>query len=130
MDVKRSADTRLLDSVNHALLRIWCVAPSSWFKKEVVDVLDDGLTAIETNADSATEKIAACACPAWENAAIYAKRLAKLLAQFALLSYMQYPSRLNDGSYVATRWGMARPLPTLDAAEAFLVQVGGGRHEL
>ena len=57
-----------------------------------------------------------------------AERFARLKAEFAKHGHTLHPSSLNDG-YLATRWGMARPLPTLDAAEAFLTQVGGGRHE-
>ena len=58
-----------------------------------------------------------------------AERFARLKAEFAKHGHTLHPSSLNDGGYLATRWGMARPLPTLDAAEAFLTQVGGGRHE-
>ena len=58
-----------------------------------------------------------------------AERFALLKVQFAKHGHTLHPSSLNDGGYLATRWGMARPLPTLDAAEAFLTQVGGGRHE-
>lgn len=57
-----------------------------------------------------------------------AERFARLKAEFAKHCHTLHPSSLHDG-YLATRWGMARPLPTLDAAEAFLIQVGGGRHE-
>lgn len=62
-----------------------------------------------------------------------AKRFATLQAQFALLGHVLHQSGPGDGpgpvSYLATRWTMARYLPTLDDAEAFLLQVGGGRHE-
>lgn len=58
-----------------------------------------------------------------------AERFALLKAQFAKHGHTLHQSAPNDGGYLATRWGMARYLPTLDAAEKFLIQVGGGRHE-
>ena len=63
-----------------------------------------------------------------------AKRFATLQAEFALHGRTFHKSGPNDGpcpvSYLAERWGMARYLPTLDDADKFLIQVGGGRHEL
>ena len=62
------------------------------------------------------------------------KRFALLKAQFAKHGHTLHPSGPNDGpgpvSYLAERWGMARYLPTLDDADKFLIQVGGGSHEL
>lgn len=51
-----------------------------------------------------------------------ANRFATLKAQFAKHGHILHTS---NAGYLATRWGMARPLHTLDAAEAFLMQVGG-----
>ena len=63
-----------------------------------------------------------------------AKRFATLQTQFAKHGHTLHQSGPNDGpgpvSYLAERWGMARYLPTLDDADKFLIQVGGGRHEL
>ena len=63
-----------------------------------------------------------------------AERFTLLKAQFAKHGHTLHPSGPNDGpgpvSYLAERWGMARYLPTLDDAEQFLIQVGGGRHDL
>ena len=62
------------------------------------------------------------------------KRFATLQAEFAKHGHTLHQSGPNDGlgpvSYLAERWGMARYLPTLADAEQFLIQVGGGRHEL
>lgn len=63
-----------------------------------------------------------------------AERFALLKVQFAKHGHTLHQSGPNDGpgpvSYLAERWGMARYLPTLDDADKFLIQVGGGRHEL
>jgi len=128
-DAKRSADIPLADSVNHALLKIWCAAPSSWFKKEAVRGLDTNLTAIKTKTDNAMKIIATCARPAYSNAEIEAERFARLKAEFAKHGHTLHQSGPDPVSYLAERWGLARHLPTLDDADKFLVQVGGGRHE-
>ena len=61
-----------------------------------------------------------------------AKRFATLRAQFALLGHVLHKSGPGDRpgpvSYLVTRWGLARYLPTLDDADTFLLQVGGGHH--
>ncbi len=61
-----------------------------------------------------------------------AERFARLKAEFAKHGHTLHQSGRNDGpgpvSYLAERWGMARYLPTLDDAEQFLIQVGGGNH--
>ena len=63
-----------------------------------------------------------------------AKRFTELKNEFALHGHTLHQSGPNDGlgpvSYLAERWGLARYLPTLDDAEKFLLQVGGGHHEL
>ena len=63
-----------------------------------------------------------------------AERFATLQAEFAKHGHALHQSGPNDGpgpvSYLAERWGMARYLPTLDDADKFLIQVGGGRHDL
>ncbi|MEO6320113.1 MAG: hypothetical protein ABIR56_05585 [Polaromonas sp.] len=62
-----------------------------------------------------------------------AERFATLQAQFALHGHALHKSGPGDGpgpiSYLAERWGLARYLPTLEDADKFLLQVGGGRHE-
>ena len=54
-----------------------------------------------------------------------------LRAQFARLGQSLQRTESKDGAvtYFATRWGMVRYLPTIAAAQAFLIQIGGG-HEL
>ncbi|MBL8288280.1 MAG: hypothetical protein JNL85_09885 [Rubrivivax sp.] len=46
-----------------------------------------------------------------------------LQAQFALRGTELV--KLADGSFIAARWGLVRPLATLAEAEAFLVRIGG-----
>ena len=55
------------------------------------------------------------------------KPLATLTARFAITKHVLVQSNPAHGpvSYYATRWGMAKILPDLDAAEAFLIQIGG-----
>lgn len=59
-----------------------------------------------------------------------AKRFATLQAQFALAGHTLHQSGPGDGpgpvSYLTERWGVARHLPTLEDADRFLVQAGGG----
>ena len=63
------------------------------------------------------------------------KRFTTLQAQFALHGHTLHQSGPGDGpgpvSFMAERWGMVRYLPTLEDADKFLAQVGGGhdRHE-
>lgn len=63
-----------------------------------------------------------------------AKRFATLQAEFAKHGHTLHQSGPNDGpgpvSYLAEHWGLARYLPTLDDADKFPIQVGGGRHDL
>lgn len=64
-----------------------------------------------------------------------AERFATLKARFALQGHALHKSGPGDGpgpvSYLAEKWGMARYLPTLAAAEKFLKQVQvGGDHGL
>ena len=56
----------------------------------------------------------------------YPKRLATLQAKFALAGFSLYP--LTGDELLCTRWAMHRTLPSIEAAEAFLRQVGGGRN--
>lgn len=58
---------------------------------------------------------------------IQPKDFKTLQAQFALLGHVLSRTDAADGSvsYFATRWGMARHLPDLDAAQRFLAQIGG-----
>jgi hypothetical protein len=51
------------------------------------------------------------------------KALSSLQAEFALAGHELV--QLADGSFVASRWGLVRPLATMDAARAFLQQVTG-----
>ena len=55
------------------------------------------------------------------------KIFATLAARFAMVGHVLVQSNPAHGpvSYYATRWGMAKMLPNLDAAEAFLIQIGG-----
>ena len=50
-----------------------------------------------------------------------------LRAQYALQGHTLQRTESNDGAvtYFATRWGLVRYLPTLDAAQRFLMQIGG-----
>lgn len=56
-----------------------------------------------------------------------AKRFATVRAKFALLGHTLHASRQSDGTvdYMAERWGLVRYLPSLDAADRFLIQIGG-----
>lgn len=54
----------------------------------------------------------------------YAKRLNDVTAKLALLGFSLYP--LHDETLLVTRWNMSRALPSVEAAERFLRQVGGG----
>lgn len=62
-----------------------------------------------------------------------AKRFSLLKTQFAKHGHALHQSGPGDGpgpvSYMSTRWGMARYLPTLDDTDKFLIQIGGGNHE-
>ena len=55
------------------------------------------------------------------------KQFKTLAARFAMAGHVLVQSNPAHGpvSYYATRWGMAKMLPDLDAAEAFLIQIGG-----
>ena len=55
------------------------------------------------------------------------KQFKTLAARFALAGPVLVENNPAHGpvSYYATRWGMAKILPDLDAAEAFLIQIGG-----
>ena len=57
------------------------------------------------------------------------KQFKTLAARFALAGHVLVESNPAHGpvSYYATRWGMAKMLPDLDAAEAFLIQIGGAQ---
>ena len=50
-----------------------------------------------------------------------------LRAQFELQGHALQRTESKDGAvtYFATRWGKVRYLPTLEAAQRFLVQIGG-----
>ena len=67
-----------------------------------------------------------------DTASTEAKRFATLRAKFALRGHTFQQLREGPGAigYLAARWGMERHLPTLDDADKFLLQVGGGRHDL
>jgi hypothetical protein len=51
------------------------------------------------------------------------KRMATLKAQYALAGLELL--ELSDGSLLATKWNLCRPLPDLYAATRFLAQFGG-----
>lgn len=55
------------------------------------------------------------------------KTLAFLAARFALVGPTLTRTNPADGAgiYYATRWGISRALPDLQAAAQFLVQIGG-----
>ena len=55
------------------------------------------------------------------------KRLAALVARFALAGHTLTRSNPEDGAavYHAGRWGLSRALPDLQAAAHFLAQIGG-----
>ena len=57
------------------------------------------------------------------------KQYATLIARFAMAGHVLVQSNPAHGpvSYYATRWGMAKMLLDLDAAEAFLIQIGGAQ---
>ena len=54
---------------------------------------------------------------------IYGKRLANLQARFALCGFELHP--LHGDNLIVARWGMHKVLPSFDAAERFLTQIGG-----
>lgn len=51
------------------------------------------------------------------------KQFLTLQANYALAGFELY--ELGDGSLLATRWGLAKPLPDLRAAREWLLLVGG-----
>ena len=51
------------------------------------------------------------------------KALATLTAKMAIAGFSLHP--LADGSFLACRWGLSRPLPDLYAAHRFLRHIGG-----
>ena len=55
------------------------------------------------------------------------KAFARLAANFALAGHCLHRTDSKDGPvcYYAQRWGLVRHLPTLDAAQRFLMQIGG-----
>ena len=55
------------------------------------------------------------------------KAFQNLRAQFALQGHTLRRTESKDGavSYFATRWGLVRYLPTMEAAQRFLVHIGG-----
>lgn len=55
------------------------------------------------------------------------KAFQNLRAQFAMQGHTLQRTESKDGAvtYFATRWGLVRYLPTLEAAQRFLVQIGG-----
>jgi len=57
------------------------------------------------------------------------RRFATLAAQFALAGYSLIGRNSAEGAvaYYAMRWGYLKALPTLGAAHAFLMQIGGMR---
>ena len=57
------------------------------------------------------------------------KRFKTLQAQFAMLGQSLHRTESKDGAvtYLATRWGLVRHLPSLEAAQLFYLQIGG-RH--
>ena len=59
------------------------------------------------------------------------KAFQNLRAQFALQGQNLQRTESKDGAvtYFATRWGLVRYLPTLEAAQRFYAQIGG-KHEL
>lgn len=52
-----------------------------------------------------------------------------LRAAFALQGHALQRTESKDGgvTYFATRWGLVRYLPTLEAAQRFLAQIGGAK---
>lgn len=57
------------------------------------------------------------------------KAFATLAAQFALAGHSVIRGNPADGAaaYFVMRWGFIKVLPTLDAARAFLAQIGGAQ---
>ncbi|MGJ7493431.1 hypothetical protein ACSFA8_00015 [Variovorax sp. RT4R15] len=57
------------------------------------------------------------------------KQFATLAAQYALAGHALIRGNPAEGAaaYIAMRWGMMKVLPTLDAAHAFLIQIGGAK---
>ncbi|WP_406626076.1 hypothetical protein [Acidovorax sp. SDU_ACID1] len=57
------------------------------------------------------------------------KRFATLAARYALAGHCLLRTQPGDGlaPLYATHWGLIRLLASLDAAEAFLVQIGGAQ---
>lgn len=57
------------------------------------------------------------------------KRFATLAAKFALAGHALVKAQPGDGTapFYATRWGLIRPLESLDEAEAFLRRAGGAQ---
>lgn len=55
------------------------------------------------------------------------KEFSRLRAEFAFQKTLFYRTRADDGQvvYFASRWGLIREFDSLDAAEAFLLQIGG-----
>lgn len=55
----------------------------------------------------------------------YTKRLASITAKLAIAGFELYP--LTGRQLVLARWNMFRVLPSIEAAERFLVQIGGAK---
>jgi hypothetical protein len=57
------------------------------------------------------------------------KRFETLRAKFALVGHAFYETTSADGRsfFIATRYGLCRELTSLEAATAFLLQIGGAR---
>jgi hypothetical protein len=82
-----------------------------------------------------------CAAPDQENSAFESvqandsvtdaerKRFETLRARFAIAGHCLHRTQPSDGAVTlfATRWGLVRELPTVEDAEKFLSQIGGGK---
>jgi hypothetical protein len=57
------------------------------------------------------------------------KRFETLRARFAIAGHCLHRTQPSDGAVTlfATRWGLVRELPTIEDAEKFLAQIGGGK---
>lgn len=76
---------------------------------------------LTTANDTSGQLLPASQAEATERTRLAEKRLATVRAELALRAVVV---QVVDGGYLACRWGYCRQVPTIDALEAFAVQVG------
>ena len=102
---QHSACRPLVNSVNHALLTIWCAAPSRWFKNKPVK---------GNNQKNAMKSVAACACAACATGRFYTNSIANHQAiEAALKAALAYLSMKDYEGSLFLAMGQARCAATL-----------------